>query len=302
MYRAILIAVILAGNVSAASQILPQTPQIKAEIKADRSPKYKSDTQSAQAISGAITIAAVPNNNNSQQDANHGDQEGTEFWTPFLGLKLKITDSLLVIFTLVLAVFTGLLWCSTNKLWKETNASVAVARDAAIAAQTSADALIAIECAWIALGGDMQIRELESIPVAGAPRIPNITFGLSNTGKSPAWILSSKARMMIVNSEKDLPTEPDYGEQWDYPDGIPLNCGNVRPEQVFIDSNEITPEQLAKIKRGELFIVFYGFVKYRDVFNRVRETRYCLFWREPIGINSKGSFSYGGPKSYNKQT
>ncbi len=42
----------------------------------------------------------------------------TEFWPAFWGIRLKITDSLLVLFTLLLAIFTYRLERSTFKLWK----------------------------------------------------------------------------------------------------------------------------------------------------------------------------------------
>jgi hypothetical protein len=42
--------------------------------------------------------------------------EGTEFWSPFYGYRVKITDSLLVLFTLLLFFATLALWLSTRRL------------------------------------------------------------------------------------------------------------------------------------------------------------------------------------------
>jgi hypothetical protein len=100
----------------------PQTqnaPQIKAEQKADSpiqdqqdSYGFKSDLTPARAVTPGRAST-----DDAGAHANYSGEEGTEFWPSLLGIRLKITDSLLVLFTLALAMFTYKLGISTDKLW-----------------------------------------------------------------------------------------------------------------------------------------------------------------------------------------
>src|SRR5206468_4261380 len=73
-------------------------------------------------------------------DAKKGEEEGTEFWPTFLGLRLKVTDSLLVLFTAALVGVTCALVRSTNKLWEAGERQINVALDAVKVADKSASA------------------------------------------------------------------------------------------------------------------------------------------------------------------
>jgi hypothetical protein len=42
--------------------------------------------------------------------------EGTEFWPPIFGYRLKVTDTLVALFTALLFIATWLLWLATKKL------------------------------------------------------------------------------------------------------------------------------------------------------------------------------------------
>jgi hypothetical protein len=120
--HAILLAVVFAFPLTLQSRERPpKTPQINSQQKSDGGLKTQSQTTDQK---GAPTPAPAASPENapsvaapkSQWDARHSEQEGTEFWPPFFGLRLKITDSLLALFTFFLFVATWFLYWSTRDL------------------------------------------------------------------------------------------------------------------------------------------------------------------------------------------
>jgi hypothetical protein len=122
------------GNGTTQSQEPRHAPQIKPNIKSNGS---INDQQNAQPENGNLPTAppaaylAVPNGGYPTKGSYDGHEQRTEFWSPFTGIELKITDSLLILVTCVLAIFTGLLWCSTKKLWKEASTASGIAQQSA---------------------------------------------------------------------------------------------------------------------------------------------------------------------------
>ena len=96
------------------SQEAVQTPQVKSEQQAEGT--AKSEQQPAQNAPAVV----APNQPSCCKIAEHREEEGTEFWPRFLGLRLKITDTLLAAFTFGLVVVTGLLVRRTRQLWEAT--------------------------------------------------------------------------------------------------------------------------------------------------------------------------------------
>jgi hypothetical protein len=78
--------ILVAGLFHALKQHFPYAPQINAEQKADGT--FKGDKKSE---GNAPTAHQIDRGENPQE----AEKEGTEFWPPFLGIRLKITDSLL---------------------------------------------------------------------------------------------------------------------------------------------------------------------------------------------------------------
>jgi hypothetical protein len=70
----------------------------------------------AETSSGIHTAGSDDGCGKCRAQTQPGEAEGTEFWPAIYGYRLKVTDTLLVAFTLLLALATGLLWRATNKL------------------------------------------------------------------------------------------------------------------------------------------------------------------------------------------
>ncbi len=101
----------------------PQTPQVKAEQKAERPAKTKQDTadkkeSSENSFVCAPTITCNTTEQKTESKGEHGREEGTEFWPSFRGYRLKITDTLLAAFTFLLFIATVFLYCATRALVK----------------------------------------------------------------------------------------------------------------------------------------------------------------------------------------
>ena len=126
-------------------------------------------------IAGISSVAA--------QDA------GTEYWPTFFGLRLKITDSLVIAFTMVLAVFTGLLWWSTDKLWRVSQ----------LQSDLTKKALVAGQRAWISvsLRADSDFNVTEGYADIG------VSLEVTNIGRSPA--IRAHTMMKMVEQSEDIP-------------------------------------------------------------------------------------------------
>jgi hypothetical protein len=134
------VALLIEGTAMVQSQETPpHTPPIQAEQKTDSPLKSGSDPNQQAKPLGDI----LPGHPTSEPHANAGDRENathagsdeaTEYWTVF-GRRLKITDSLLALFTFFLFVSNCILFYSAEK--------------AADAAKASADSVVIVERPYI---------------------------------------------------------------------------------------------------------------------------------------------------------
>ena len=89
-----------------------------------------------------------------------------------------------------------------------------------------------------------------------------------NEGKSPAWIDEKRAKFEIVSA---LPLKPNFESAEFLQTGPePIGIGNAKPPKTRLPwiAEAIGHEQTGKM------MIIYGFVKYRDIFGKSRETRF----------------------------
>jgi hypothetical protein len=176
----------------ALNQHPPYAPQIQAKQQPDGAFKGEHDTRRGR------QEAAKLDEQQSEKHPERGENEGTEFWPSFFGLRLKITDSMLAAFTFGLLVFTGLLWRSTDKLWAAGEKQFGLLSETAVA--QSRDMQISIKAAdeSNALSREIFITEqrpwlLWKIPpiielkINGRNLEVGIVGSLTNLGKAPAF-------------------------------------------------------------------------------------------------------------------
>ena len=98
-----LTALIVIAQSSAQSPDFPKTPEVKPQTQTESG--LKSEPRGSTATVPAVLI-----------ERGNEKEQGTEFWPPLFGYRLKITDTLVVIFTFLLFLATLALWLATRRL------------------------------------------------------------------------------------------------------------------------------------------------------------------------------------------
>jgi hypothetical protein len=145
-------------------------------------------------------------------------------------------------------------------------------RRAADAAKASADALINSERAWLMVdlqwegGGRSKLVNTSSL-IQGtlvektAACVDSIIL---NNGRSPAWIIEKRINMAI---SENIPPEPELQL-------VPVSDPILEPIATSGKSTwHAEPGCKGKPDVGKITIIF-GMIKYRDIFNKTRETRF----------------------------
>jgi hypothetical protein len=239
--------VVIAGLVHALKQHPPYAPQINAEkqahgtLKGDENAKRGTESR------------AKANEEHGRKHSEQGENEGTEFWPPFLGLRLKITDSLLAAFTFGLLIFTGLLWRSTDKLW--------------IASEKQ---LVTIQRAFVFP------REIDAQAtfnrLTGEYVRCRISKRWENSGTTPAVNVAMRENVGVFAG--DIPENFSFPDHPDNPTETIVLApkGDILGRGLFIPPNDIHSTM-----RGETRLFIWGWVEYDDVFegSRRHRTEFC---------------------------
>ena len=131
------------------------------------------------------------------------------------------------------------------------------------------------------------------------------------SGPTDAFIVASSAHTAIDSSREHIPVSDYLGSI--FPMVVPQMIG--RETELGIKWQYMFPDMLLKqttidaIKRGESFVHFFGFIKYRDVFDRERETTFNLLWEvEPpfliqgTKLPGREGWKEVGPPEVNQKT
>jgi len=196
---------------------------------------------------------------------------------------------------LVVATF-GLIWVGLRQAkilhkheeWMEKHDTklekLAQAADAnAIAAQTSSatakesfQSVIDSERAWVVADSP----RIES----GKQQATSVFCAVRNRGKTMARVIEKGENYSIRAAPDGLPAIPDYGITAKWPDGLTLPPAS---ESVLTRRINILSDAHAwnQVMNGSLVLLLFGFVKYRDVFDREHETRYIFRFDNAWGRN-----------------
>lgn len=152
------------GLFHALKQHPPYAPPVNSEQQAHGALKGEDHAKAGE------QEAAKSNEEQGGKKPEQRDEDGTEFWPTILGVRLKITDLLLAVFTGGLLIFTGLLWRSTDKLWASGDRSAIMQREIG---EAQVRAYVSIKEARIRFDTDEYAH-------------PVVTFLPTNSGQSPA--------------------------------------------------------------------------------------------------------------------
>jgi hypothetical protein len=150
---------------------------------------------------------------------------------------------------------------------------------------------------------------------------PGMVFQFKVYGRTPAVLVKADFKLDSVPvrpgtkpPEPDLPSIPKYSESrnLEIPEGgRVLSPGETFQVRLSLSPPTLTEEQWVKLRDGNTIMCAYGFIEYRDVFERKKEIRVCYLYefrwggviKTPDGtvLNPPG-FRIGGPRAYNKVT
>jgi hypothetical protein len=155
------------------------------------------------------------------------------------------------------------------------------------------------ERAWIM--GSPEFNNFTKPPDPGEYVLYPASF--KNFGRTPAKVIEAGISLKTIKSLKNMPPTPVYVT------GEVLPLGNLLvPEDSFALAAlplVISKQEYWEIMNRELFLYAHGFVKYRDVFGKKRETRFCHYYLVPFpgGLVVEGFGTYTeAPSKYSKAT
>lgn len=177
----------------------------------------------------------------------------------------KVSAALSAVSAGAVAIFTFFLWRTSRKQWETTS-------KAAHAALKTADSMTAAERAYVFVNVKPEPHDFsDTIP-------PRIVANCCNHGKTPAKIGSLHCTPNIVTA---IPIVLPPTLEEELPEGLVIASGNIYG--AFMGWREPVPDNvIGQIKRGERFIVCYGFIRYYDIFDEEWETGFC--WQYDDGI------------------
>lgn len=269
------------GMLAATSPIAPpQAPQIGTKNESNRAIQNQQQPQPEPQKSKPI---AESNKTNTEHYAEQGKEKGTEFF--YLGgLKVKITDGLLVLFTAILAVFTGLLYKSTRGLWgaaldQSRDLKKAIYNMEVLADATEDLASSSQTTAKRQLRAYVFLKEARlEISTKDSPVFINVI--VKNSGQTPAHNVSwwFKTHWENVPFGGELASQKDRGEAMG---PIAPNAEPMIRQEIAV----ITPEMHRDIIDRRKAIYLNGEIHYADVFGQGWTTKIkCLCTGDDFGF------------------
>jgi hypothetical protein len=127
---------------------------------------------------------------------------------------------------------------------------------------------------------------------------------LKNSGSTPARIAEIAVRYCKVTTLRDVPEKPDYGPRTPL-NGLPLVKDESIDFGVFLRPNPIlSKEEHDAVRCQKAFLYAFGLVIYRDVYNRLHNTKFGYVYHFPQGDDARsiGFRREGLPPAYNGAT
>lgn len=229
-----------------------QRPKSAAQPEQTSEPKPNPTTQPPSVQPRILPLGAE---GKSQAKAENGGEEGTEFWPSFMGLKLKITDTILAVFTAGLFFATYALWLSTRNL-----------------ARGSDKTAIRQLRPYITLKPFIGKPELNAI----TGRVESWTFRCvwHNVGSTPTKHMVTRVGLLRKGGDEPLDFDADVTTKIPgHPGRLFLGPGNEAASEKFAVSVD---EMLAVLMDG-LQIYLWGCADYSDAFDKTPRHRTEFF-------------------------
>lgn len=262
------LCVLAAGTAAQAPQGAPQRPSeqpVEApRVEPQHRPEGAAQTEQAPKPEPKATAQPAPvqpsvlppsGDGKGQAKAENGSEEGTEFWPTFAGLKLKITDT-------ILAVFTAGLFFATYALWLATRALVR-GSDKTAARQLRP---------YVVLKPFLHKPEVNAI----TERVEAWSFRCvwHNVGSTPTKHMITRVGMVRKYGDEPLDFDKDVTNKLPgHPGRLFLGPGNEAGSEKFVVP---VNEMLAALMDG-VQIYLWGCADYNDTFDKTPRHRTEFF-------------------------
>jgi hypothetical protein len=237
---------------------------------------------------GKATNNPAPDNSNPQQSRRHKDQPAK----PTIPIRPQEPDS--------------------QPLKSGGNEQSADNQHAAINITESAPGPVAWRVReWITWGANILLVASERawmIAVPDSPDVPAMSVGTENMavvwhfinkGKTPAYLLEIGTGAVVLPSTQYLPQAPpacdirSWGKR-----GVPL-----LPEAETTSTHErIVIPQSSQLRTRQKTLWVFGYIHYRDVSRKHRETHFCYRWEPVTDTGTRDQFTPDGTDEYNRAT
>jgi hypothetical protein len=171
----------------------------------------------------------------------------------------------------------------TNRLIGHAESQVIALVNAATAAKTNAD--VAQDNLEMFINRErarlrIEVDSLQLIP-AGSGLAHTVTYKILFYGFTDAFVVSS-AHYAVATKEPDPNVDSDLVAgifSMRVPQVIRTTTATIDGFQFIFPEMRLTQTTIDGINNGSIFVHFFGFIKYKDVFGRERETRFCYTWK-----------------------
>jgi hypothetical protein len=182
---------------------------------------------------------------NCQPKTKQDEEEGTEFWPPFLGYRLKVTDTLVAAFTALLFVATYALFVATRNLVSGADRTA-----------------------------ERQLRAyiyVQKTKLTFANNIWDHSFRIKNFGMTPAHNVRLVSNTEVVDWNDGAPTIPRPTEV--------VVLGSMAPNGDFFDNENVIDGNvtIAELQNETKAVFLVGVVTYDTVFGGPHQTNFRYY-------------------------
>jgi hypothetical protein len=108
--------------------------------------------------------------------------------------------------------------------------------------------------------------------------IQEVWHTVANHGSTPAFVVDSGSIAYVSDSDQPSEKQVLLPPLMGYESVILPNAKPLRKSTFFV-GNKLTKADIAAIDDGKCFVHVHGFIKYKDAFDRERETRFKYVWQ-----------------------
>jgi hypothetical protein len=254
----------------------PRAPEIKTEqqsnrLQDDETPKAD-QSHSTEPVPHSQSIISASASDKSGTEAVNREEQGTEFWPPLFGYRLKVTDTLLALFTAGFFLVTLFLWLATRNLVRGADDTSQRQLRAYVGVQQ-------IELRCVGFG----IPDYQPAPrTIGYQHKDLLLVTLKNYGLTPAYDVRLWVNWYTMPYGERLPADfayPDYG-------GIDPGVPQPTLTQVILHKDQehvaiiaifdLRPFIATRQEKSSMYI--YGHITYRDIYQRRWRATFCQNW------------------------